>query len=144
MVRSIATLNASAANGIGRSIREALAEVATMLLGSTTFEPQRLIETDVRELVEPHLAILMHKRERFLTPDANGAPRNERWTAELDGFVERSFFWPASAANEAHDKVGRRHLVNLVDRIVVAEQRKRAAMNASLPATSRFDSSWAD
>ena len=98
----------------------------------------------MREMVEPHLAILAHKRARFLSEDINGAVRNERWTEELDGFIEGSFFWPASASGEALDKVGRRHLVKLVDRIVADEQRKNVAANAAFPATSRFDSYWAD
>jgi len=127
-----------------QTIRGAFVEVATMLFGNATFEPQRSLDAEARELVGPHLAILVHKRCRLLTPDANGAVQNDRWAAELSGFVERCFFWPAPAANETHSRVDRRHLVKLVDRIVDEEQSRLAAQNCSLPQTSRFDSYWAD
>jgi hypothetical protein len=68
----------------------------------------------------------------------------ERWATEIDSFVDRCFFWPAPASSEAHSKLNRRQLVKLVDRIVVVEQHKRAAERGSRPATSRFDSCWAD
>lgn len=141
MDRTTANFPAYSAPGIARTIRDAFAEVAALLFGSATFEPRQSLELEVRELVEPQLAILVHKRTRFLTPDANGAVRADRWTDELYGFVERSFFWPSS--NDAQRKPDRRHLVKLVDRIVAAEQEKEA-QQSPLPATSRFGSAWAD
>lgn len=130
--------------GFAQTIRDVLVEVATMLFGNATFEPQLSPDVEARELVGPHLAVLVHKRERFLTPDANGVVRDERWTAELNSFVERSFFWPATSSNDMHNRVDRRHLARLVDRIVADEQRRVATVAVSLPQTSRFGSSWAD
>jgi hypothetical protein len=115
-----------------------------MLFGNATFEPRRSLEAETRELVGPHLAVLAHKRQRFLSPDGNGAIRHARWETELQAFVERTFFWPAPASNETHSRIDRRHLVSLVDRIVADEQGRIAAHAALLPQTSRFGSSWAD
>jgi hypothetical protein len=140
MNRATALTDTPAA-GIARTIRDAFAEVASLLFGSATFEPRQSLELEVRELVEPQLAILVHKRTRYLTPDANGTVRNDRWSDELYGFVERSFFWPPSG--DVQHKPDRRHLVKLVDQIVAAEQGK-TAQKSLLPATSRFESGWAD
>jgi hypothetical protein len=142
MDRTTESFPAYSAPGIARTIRDAFAEVASLLFGSATFEPRQSLELEVRELVEPQLAILVHKRTRYLTPDANGAVRNDRWSDELCGFVERSFFWPAS--DDAQRKPDRRHLVKLVDQIVASEQEKVTKAEALLPATSRFGSAWAD
>ena len=141
MDRTTASFSAYSAPGIARTIRDAFAEVASLLFGSATFEPRPSLELEVRELVEPQLAILVHKRTRYLTPDETGAVLNERWSDELYGFVERSFFWPSSG--DTQRKPDRRHLVKLVDQIVAAEQGK-AAQKSPLPATSRFESAWAD
>jgi len=141
MNRSAATLSVSPSSGIVRTIRDAIAEVASLLFGSATFEPRPSLELEVRDLVEPQLAILVHKRTRYLTPDVNGAVRSDRWADELNSFVERSFFWQASS--DAQRKPDRRHLVKLVDNIVAAEQEKDA-QQSPLPATSRFGSAWAD
>lgn len=134
----------AAAGVIGRTIKDAFADVAALLFGSATFEPRSSLEHEVRELVEPHLAILMHRRSRFLAPDANGVVNEERWSAEIDAFVDRCFFAPAPASSDAHGRLNRRQLVRLVDQIVVEGQHRLAAEKAPLPATSRFGSCWAD
>jgi hypothetical protein len=144
MDRTTANFPAYSAPGIARTIRDAFAEVAALLFGSAPFQPRKSLELEVRELIEPQLAILTHKRMRYLTPDVSGAIRSDRWAAELHGFIERSLFWPAPASGEAHGNADRRHLAHLVDRIVAGEQEKAAAEGALLPATSRFDSYWAD
>jgi hypothetical protein len=143
MDRSVASYPAYATSGIGRTIRDALAEVASLLFASAPFQPRREIEREAHALIEPHLAILVHKRARCLAP-AEGPARTDRWAKELDDFVERSFFWPAPQGNEAFARIGRPELSSLVDRIVEAEQRRQAAEKAALPLTSRFDSYWAD
>jgi len=132
------------APNIARTIRDAIADVAALLFGSATFEPRSSLEHEVRELVEPHLAILMHRRARFLSPDVNGAVQAERWAAEIDSFVDRCFFWPAPACSEPHSKLNRRQLAALVDHIVVDGQHRLASEKSPLPATSRFGSCWAD
>ncbi|HWA90846.1 MAG TPA: hypothetical protein VG889_12475 [Rhizomicrobium sp.] len=136
MDRGTALLPAYGTTGIARSIREAFGEVAALLFGSATFTPRPAVDGEVLALVEPHLAILVHKRAKF-------APQSERWAKELDDFVRRTFFWPEPAATETFGRMAQREIAALVDRIVAAEQERAAAAKA-LPATSRFDSSWAD
>lgn len=143
MNRSVATYPAYAAGGIGRTIRDALAEVASLLFASAPFQPRREIEREVLALVEPHLAVLVHKRARCLTP-AEGPVRHERWAKELDDFVAHNVLVAASAANDAFSKMRRSDLSRIVDSLVEVEQRKQAAEKAALPLTSRFDSYWAD
>lgn len=122
---------------LARSIREAFGEVAALLFGSATFSPRAAVDQEVLALVEPHLAILSHKRVKF-------AADAERWARELDAFVSRTFFWPVPAQTETHGKLDRGRLAAMVDRIVAEEQARMAALAAALPATSRFDSHWAD
>jgi hypothetical protein len=136
MTRGTALFPAYSTAAISRGIREAFGEVAALLFGSATFSPRPAVDNDVHELVEPHLAILVHKRTRYVP---------ERWAGELDGFVRRTFFWPEPAATEAFGRMDRGQLARLVDRIVAeAQERQAQAQAAALPATSRFDSSWAD
>jgi hypothetical protein len=128
---------------IGRTLRDAFAEVAALLFGSATFTPRHSVVEELRCAVEPHLAVLVHKRNRCLSPE-DGNIRAERWASELDDFVTRNFIQSALAANRALGTMGRGELTCLVDRLVEAEQCKAAARGAALPLTSRFDSSWAD
>ena len=134
MDRGTALFPAYATATLARSVREAFGEVAALLFGSTPFGLKPAVDREIYELVAPHLAILAHKRAKYAS---------ERWSKELGDFVQRTFFWPEPAATETFGRMDRRELAVRVDRIVLAEQ-ERAAAAAALPATSRFDSSWAD
>ncbi len=138
MARGTAFFPVYGAGGIAKSIRDAFGEVAALLFGSVTFTSRGAVDHDVFALVEPHLAILVHKRAKLL---ARGA--GERWAKELDDFVRRTFFWPEPAATESFGRLDRRRLAAIVDGIVAQAQTREAA-RATLPATSRFDSAWAD
>lgn len=131
MDRGTAFFPAYSSTTLARSIRDAFGEVAALVFGSATFTPRPAIDSEVQALVEPHLAILAHKRAKF-------SP--ERWAKELDDFVGRTFFWPVPAATETFGKMDRRQIAQMVDRVVV----EHVAASTALPATSRFDSSWAD
>jgi hypothetical protein len=135
MDRGTALFPAYSTTSLARSIREAFGEVAALLFGSATFSPRPAVDQEVLALVEPHLAILSHKRAKFAA---------ERWTRELDAFVSRTFFWPVPAQTETFVKMDRGQLAAMVDRIVVEEQARMAALAATLPTTSRFDSHCAD
>ena len=135
MDRGTALFPAYSTNGIARSLREAFGEVASLLFGSAPFAPQATIDLEIYALVEPHLAILVHKHAKFAA---------ERWTKEIDDFVGRTFFWPEPAATETYGRLDRRQIARMVDRIVMQERQRAAAAPAELPATSRFGSSWAD
>ena len=99
MDRGTATLPAYSTNGIARSIREAFGEVASLLFGSAPFAPQATIDLEIYGLVEPHLAILVHRHAKFSA---------ERWAKEVDDFVGRTFFWPEPAATETFGRLDRR------------------------------------
>jgi hypothetical protein len=134
----------NAAAGILRSVRGLLGEAAKLLFGDTTLEPNASFEGELRALVEPHLAILVHKRTRLLAPGHDFTARSARWVQELDAFVNRTFFWPQPATTEAHGTVDRRHITRFVDGILAGEQVRVMAEPEALPATSRFGSCWAD
>jgi len=141
MDRRSALAPAHSATGLAQVIRYAFADAIAMLFSTATFEPQRSLESEVYELVEPHLAILVHKRRRFVGDDVR---EHELWAKELDDFVGRTFFWPTPAATEAFAKYDRRKIAKMVDKIVVHEQLRQDAAQAVLPQTCRFSSSWAD
>ena len=132
---------ASPATGLARVIRDAFADAVAMLFATATFAPQRSLESEVYELVEPHLAILVHKRRKFFGHDVR---EHELWEKEVDAFVGRTFFWPTPATTEAFAKCDRRKIDVMVDRIVANEQFKQDLAEAVLPQTSRFGASWAD
>jgi hypothetical protein len=136
-------ISQNATIGFTRSLRELLGEVANLLFGNTAFEGASPFEDELRTLVKPHLAILVHKRTRLLAPGDDLAARNARWGQELDAFVNRTFFWPQPAATEIQGRVDRRHITRFVDSIVAEEQARELTAAQVLPTTSRFGSSWA-
>jgi hypothetical protein len=130
------SLSENVAAGFGRDLRGFMGQVAILLFGDTTFEPNASFEDELHALVEPHLEILVHKRRRLLAPGHDFTARSARWVQELDGFVNRTFFWPQPAASEAHGRVDRRHIARFVDGIVANEQVRILASPAALPATA--------
>jgi hypothetical protein len=132
---------AHAATGLAQVIRDAFTDAISMLFATATFEPHRSLESEVYELVEPHLAILVHKRRKFVSDDRR---EHELWMMELDAFVGRTFFWPTPAKTEAFARCDRRKIGAMVDQIVAHEQLKQEVEQAVLPATSRFGAAWAD
>ena len=132
---------AYSANGVAQVIRDAFADAISMLFATATFAPQRSLESEVHELVEPHLAILVHKRQKFVGEDAR---EHELWAKELDAFVGRTFYWPTPAATEVFAKYDRRKIGTMIDRIVANAQLQPGDAQAVLPQTCRFSSSWAD
>jgi hypothetical protein len=135
MDRGTALFPAYSANGVARSIRDAFAEVASLLFGNAPFGASGAIDGEIHAVVEPHMAILLHKKAKY------GA---ERWAKEVEDFVSRAFFWPEPAATDTFGRMDRRQIAQMVDRILDEEQTRAAARPAELPQTSRFGSSWAD
>jgi len=88
-----------------------------------------------------HMAILVHKRTRYLGKP--GAEMNLRWFTELDDFVTHTICPRLFDASTA--EVGNKSdIIEVLDEIIGAEQRRLAAESASdMPHTSRFDTSWA-
>jgi hypothetical protein len=135
MDRGTALFPVYSSSGVARSIRDAFAEVAALLFGSAPFGTRAAIDAEIFVAVEPHMAILLHKKAKY------GA---ERWAKEIEDFVARAFFWPEPAATDVFGRMDRRQIAQMVDRIVAEEQQRAASKPMELPQTSRFGSSWAD
>jgi len=90
-------------------------------------------------LSEQHLPVLMHKRAKYL----EDAPKNARWSAELDNFVSHTI-WPYLFDVPSMETSSRKRVAEVLDEIIRAEQRRIAATAPSddIPHTSRFDTSW--
>ena len=100
--------------------------------------------TELCALSARHLPILVHKRAKYL--EETGTPRSARWETELDDFVTHTI-WPYlidAPLTEARGKSGKRRVAEMLDEIILAEQRRIAAATPSdeIPHTSRFDTSW--
>jgi hypothetical protein len=125
----------------------ALDDVWSMLRLGIDFTPhgRKAFETEMRELVEPSLPILIHKRAKFLREAEDGTVRADLWAKELGDFMNRIFFWPNLGAHRAFVEKNRAYVAQLLDRFIAEEQRKSVAAQAvdGVPMTSRFDSSWA-
>ena len=124
----------------GRYVLKELATVRRLLDdGIALGKSERgFVRDEVLTLVEPHLAVLVHKRAKIRSHDGAETADETRWAAELGQFASR---WPHLAANA----VERSTLVAVLDRIVAAEQKRLADATRSpdVPVTSRFDTSWA-
>jgi len=96
------------------------------------------LEQSLRDLVEPHLAVLVHKRSK-LAADAD-AILSGKWLAELGEFVER-----IGRFLETEWQADRRRILGLLDDIIAEEQHRQAdaASAECIPATGRFDMRWA-
>lgn len=97
------------------------------------------LEADVHSLSEPHLAVLVHKREKHFESLELAGER--RWYAELHAFVLR-VLKPRLDVNPVFDGVSVDDLADMVDDMVAAVHRRDPAAS-DVPMTSRFDSGWA-
>ncbi len=96
-------------------------------------------DAELAELVAPHLAILLHKRAKYLGADSD----KRRWRSELHQFVARTIL-PYLDEDPALHGLSAEALAEKVDAIVGDEQRRVETAPAPLPATSRFeDAGWA-
>lgn len=98
----------------------------------------RAFESEVRELVAPHMAVLAHRRAKLL--DSAG---RERWADELEGFIRQNL-WPL--LGDARDYAQRNGaFVTLMLDVAVAEAQRKAAVPRAqgVPLTARFDNAWA-
>ncbi|HEY2032054.1 MAG TPA: hypothetical protein VGH02_00055 [Rhizomicrobium sp.] len=107
---------------------------------SSSIEPK--LQSEVRELAAPHLAVLVHKRAKVGA--APGTIQDEQWLGELNDFVSR-MLWPYVQESQVLDGRSKNCVAELLDEVVAAEQRNihELAMADIIPRTSRFDTSWA-
>jgi hypothetical protein len=122
----------------GRYVMRELGSARWLVAGSlnvpsTSDKPSR---AEVFEHVRPYMAILVHKRARASVAEGASALTDKRWSAELNRHAANCNHL---AANEAE----RARLIELLDQVVAEEQSRMASQAASIPVTSRFDTSWA-
>lgn len=97
---------------------------------------RRALESELRELIAPHLPILMHRRAKLLENSGG-------WCDELESFM-RTSLWPMLGADLDYAERNRTFVTLLIDVMIEREQRRTAQMNAvAMPLVSRFDASWA-
>ena len=119
----------------------ALKQVLELLLQGLDFESdsRRALELELAQLLAPHMAVLIHRRQKLL----EGAGR-ERWSDELDLFMRRSL-WPALGAELDYAERNHTFVTLLVDVMIEREQRRTTSANPILARlSSRSDASWAN
>jgi len=119
------------------------ANAAAALRGFLTLraDARERLERDVRELVQPCLPLLMHKRSRLAALMEDGCPTGRRWYTELEFYVDRILL-PMLGVRHEDDRA---HVLALVDAMVAAGQARAAAEALRTPpaVTWRVDTGWA-
>lgn len=120
----------------------ALKEVWRLLKQGIEFSVEPKLQSEVRELAAPHMAVLVHKRAKVGA--TTGPIEDEQWLGELGDFVSR-MLWPYLQESPVLNGRSKNCVAELLDEIVAAEQRNNhdLAMADIIPRTSRFDTSWA-
>jgi len=137
-VRSYAV--AQSGVGLGATLREVWRLLKQGIDFSSSVEPK--LQSEVRELAAPHMAVLVHKRAKVGA--TTGTIEDEQWLGELGDFVSR-MLWPYLQESSVLNGRSKNCVAELLDDIVAAEQRHFCdmAMADIMPRTSRFDNSWA-
>lgn len=98
----------------------------------------QVFETEMRELIAPHMAVLVHRRVKLLD-GSDGAS----WWEELDRFMDTSL-WPLLGDERDYADRNRTFVTLMLDIAISEEQRRRAAQRPDLlPHVARFGSAWA-
>jgi len=126
----------------GAGLGAALKEVWRLLKQGIEFSVEPKLQSEVRELAAPHMAVLVHKRAKVGA--TMGTIQDEQWFGELGDFVSR-MLWPYLQESPVLNGRSKNCVAELLDDIVAAEQRNihELAMADIIPRTSRFDTSWA-
>jgi hypothetical protein len=119
----------------------ALKQVLGLLIQGIELEAdrRRTFELELGELLAPHMAMLIHRRQKLL----EGVVQ-ERWSDELDLFMRRSL-WPLLGTDLDYAERNRTFVTLLVDVMIEREQRRTSSSNpVVIPLVSPFDASWAN
>jgi hypothetical protein len=101
-------------------------------------ERRRAFETELKELIAPHMPVLVHRRAKLLA-----SAGQERWSDELDSFMRQSL-WPLLGSDLDYAERNRTFVTLLLDVAIEREQRRASeACAAVIPLVSRFDATWA-
>lgn len=127
-----------------RAMRENVFWAVKQLLGlfasGIVFESEsrRAFESDLQDLIAPHMPVLTHRRAKLLE---SGGP--ERWSDELDAFMRQSL-WPFLGADLDYAQRNRAFVTLILDVTIEREQRRNSTDGeAAIPLVSRFDTNWA-
>ena len=123
----------------GRGFSNAVAALREFL--TLRADARKRLEQEVRELVDPCLPLLMHKRSRLAAPKEDGTACARRWYTELEFYVDRILL-PMLGVRHEDDRA---HVLGLVDAMVAAGQARAAAEALRTPPviTWRVDTGWA-
>jgi hypothetical protein len=127
-------------NAMARQMVGAIRQVVGFLVQGMEFEADgwRAFESEMRELIAPHMAVLMHRRAKLLD-GSDGV----RWADELDGFMRQSL-WPLLGDDRDYADRNRTFVTLMLDVAIAEEQRRSASLQAAImPMVSRFDAAWA-
>lgn len=119
---------------------EAFRQVLGFLVQGHDFQNgrRRALETELRELIAPHMPILMHRRAKLLERAGR-----EHWCDELDSFM-RTSLWPLLGTDLDYAERNRTFVTILIDVMIEREQRQASQTSAAVvPLVSQFDASWA-
>lgn len=113
--------------------------VGTFLGVDREGERRQALETELHGLIAPHIAVLVHQREKLLAGQGQ-----ERWSDELESFMHQRV-WPLLTADKDYAERNWTFATLIVDVAIEREQR-RVPQNCSvrIPLVSRFDASWAN
>ena len=125
---------------MAKQVIGAIRQVVGFLVQGMEFEAEgwRAFEGEMRELIAPHMAVLMHRRAKLLD-GSDGA----RWADELDGFMRKSL-WPLLGDDRDYADRNRTFVTLMLDVAIAEEQRRtRSLQSAALPFVRSFDAAWA-
>jgi hypothetical protein len=125
---------------MARQVIGAIRQAVGFLVQGMEFEAEgwRAFEAEMKELVAPHMAVLVHRRAKLLD-GSDGA----RWSDELDGFMRQNL-WPLLGDERAYADRNRTFVTLMLDVAIAEQQRIRGTMHSdTMPMVSRFDAAWA-
>ena len=118
----------------------AFKQVVGFLVQGMEFEPGgwQAFEAEMRELIAPHMPVLVYRRSRLLDGSDGSS-----WASELDEFMHTSL-WPLLGDEREYADRNRTFVTLMLDVAVAEEQRRQQTLCAqSLPFVRAFDASWA-
>ena len=127
-------------NAMARQAIGAIRQVIGFLVQGIEFEADgwRAFENEMKDLIAPHMAVLVHRRAKLLD-GSDGA----RWSDELDDFMRKSL-WPLLGDDRDYADRNRTFVTLMLD-VAIAEEQRRAAVaqGDGIPQVSRFGAAWA-
>ncbi|HEX4302237.1 MAG TPA: hypothetical protein VHZ78_05560 [Rhizomicrobium sp.] len=125
---------------MARQMMGAIRQVVGFLVQGIEFEADgwRAFENEMKDLIAPHMAVLVHRRTKLLD-GSDGA----RWSDELDTFMRQNL-WPLLGDERDYADRNRTFVTLMLD-VAIAEEQRRASVahTAVMPMVSRFDAAWA-